>query len=45
MALTDYFSRDQDCVNLTLDKLANSSNWEVREWVASACGVILERFF
>jgi hypothetical protein len=30
-------------VDTILRRLADSDNWEVREWVASACGLILEK--
>lgn len=32
-------------INYILHHLADSPNWEVREWVASACGSILGKFF
>lgn len=36
---------DPSAVEDGLRNLADSTNWEVREWVAGACGTILERHF
>lgn len=45
LLLADFFVNHPDSVNEQLQRLANSENWEVREWVASACGQILEAHF
>lgn len=43
--LTDVYPENAPDVDSILFKLADSPNWEVREWVASACGVIVEHSF
>lgn len=39
------FARDPDAVIDELHRLADSPHWEVREWVASACGQVLVEHF
>jgi 3-methyladenine DNA glycosylase AlkD len=43
--LTDIYPEHAQDVHSILCKLADSPNWEVREWVASACGVLVEHHF
>lgn len=43
--LTRFYSRYPMEVEQHLRRLANSENWEVREWVASACGEVLAQNF
>lgn len=43
--LGEYYKGNENEINATLLRLAKSDNWEVREWVASACGLILEKHF
>jgi len=45
ICLTDFYKNQSSEVNRVLYRLADSDHWEVREWVASACGVILENHF
>lgn len=45
ICLTDFYGSHSEEVNKILYALADSDHWEVREWVASACGLILERNF
>lgn len=45
ICLTDFYLSQSSEVNRVLYRLADSDNWEVREWVASACGLILEKHF
>lgn len=45
ICLTDFYKDYPHEVNRWLYRLADSDNWEVREWVASACGRILETYF
>lgn len=40
--LVDQFRNRPDEVSGHLQRLADSPHWEVREWVASACGTILQ---
>lgn len=43
--LADSYGVNPSEVNSTLMKLADSPNWEVREWIASGCSIVLlERF-
>lgn len=39
------YSIDPNAIAIVLHDLADSHNWEVREWVADACGTILEAHF
>ena len=43
--LADFFGDHEHEVERILHTLANAENWEVREWVASACGRILAQQF
>jgi len=43
--LTDVYLDHTTDVQGLLYKLADSPNWEVREWVASACGVLVAQYF
>lgn len=50
MLLPDCYPSDgredvQAAIHDTLQRLADSTNWEVREWVASACGQVLARHY
>ncbi|WAH37251.1 DNA alkylation repair protein [Alicyclobacillus dauci] len=45
ICLTDFYRSQSSEVNRVLYRLADSDNWEVREWVASACGLVLEKHF
>lgn len=42
---TDFYAQYPKDVNEWLYKLADSAHWEVREWVASACGQLLTAHF
>lgn len=43
--LASCYEVDPSAVEDVLRSLADSTNWEVREWVAGACGTILEGHF
>lgn len=43
--LGEHYSLNPDEITGVLYRLADSPNWEVREWVASACGQVLEENF
>jgi 3-methyladenine DNA glycosylase AlkD len=43
--MAEQYSYNSSEVESTLYRLADSPNWEVREWVASACGIILTNNF
>lgn len=43
--LATCFEVDSQTVESVLHNLADSPNWEVREWVAAACGTVLEQHF
>jgi len=45
LCITDFYTQYPEEVNDLLCKLADSAHWEVREWVASACGQLLEAHF
>ncbi len=45
LCIADFYLQYPKVVNVWLYKLADSENWEVREWVASACGHLLEMHF
>ncbi|MCL6443571.1 MAG: HEAT repeat domain-containing protein [Alicyclobacillus sp.] len=45
ICLTDFYQSHSSEVNQVLYRLADSHHWEVREWVASACGSILDKHF
>jgi 3-methyladenine DNA glycosylase AlkD len=43
--IAEQFNINTKEVELTLKRLADSTNWEVREWVASACSIVLTNNF
>jgi 3-methyladenine DNA glycosylase AlkD len=43
--IAEQYSFNSSEVESTLYRLADSPNWEVREWIASACGIILTNNF
>lgn len=43
--LAECYELDKKGVTEILYRLADSENWEVREWVASACGEVLKNHF
>ncbi|MDP5272848.1 HEAT repeat domain-containing protein [Chengkuizengella axinellae] len=43
--IAEHFELNPEEVNDTLLRLADSDHWEVREWVASACSIILVHHF
>lgn len=45
MLLADFYLSHKTEVQALLHRLADSPHWEVREWVASACGGILSKHF
>jgi hypothetical protein len=44
MLLADHYLINPNVVTTHLHRLADSSHWEVREWVAAGCGQVLTRY-
>ncbi len=42
IGIVDYYDKYATEIDTFLFLLASDDNWEVREWVASACGILLE---
>lgn len=45
ITITDYYKQHPSEIEVALFSLASDNNWEVREWAASACGILLENHF